>query len=151
MAPQASASRTSWVQWTTCALLILTSAGLLGASVYRAATLSFGIDESLSFAIFTWKPYWGRTANNHLLNTALMRWCSVLFGNSELSLRLPNLPAHGLYLISVLALLKRFRDPVLQVVGLVLFALNLLLAEYFIVARGYVRTMSSRPRIQRRR
>jgi 4-amino-4-deoxy-L-arabinose transferase-like glycosyltransferase len=137
IAPQASANRMSQVQRTTRALLILCSVALLGSSVYRAATLSFGIDESLSFAIFTWKPYWGRTANNHLLNTALMHWSSVLFGNSELSLRLPNLAAHGLYLLSVLALVKRVRDPTLQVIGFVLFTLNLLLAEYFIVARGY--------------
>ena len=120
--------------WT---LLILTSIGLLASSVYRAAKLSFGADESLSFAIFSWKPYWGRTANNHLLNTALMRWCSALFGNSELSLRLPNLAAHALYLVCVLALVKRVRNPALKVFGFVLFALNLLLAEYFIVARGY--------------
>ena len=122
------------VLWT---LLILASIGLLASSVYRAAAFSFGGDESLSFAIFSWKPYWGRTANNHLLNTALMRWCSALFGNSELSLRLPNLAAHGLYLICVLALVKRVRSPALKVFGFVLLTLNLLLVEYFIVARGY--------------
>lgn len=118
-------------------LLILSSIALLASSVYRAATLSFGIDESLSFEIFSWVPYWGRTANNHLLNTALMRWCSAMFGNSELSLRLPNLAAHGLYLVCVLALVKRVRNPALQVFGFVVFTLNLLLAEYFFVARGY--------------
>jgi 4-amino-4-deoxy-L-arabinose transferase-like glycosyltransferase len=124
------------VQRGTRALLILSSIALLGVSVYRA-TLPFGVDESLSFSIFTGKPYWLRTANNHPLNTTLMHWCSMLFGNSELSLRLPNVLAHGLYLLCVLALVKRFRDPALQVLGFVLLNLNLLVVEYFVVARGY--------------
>jgi Dolichyl-phosphate-mannose-protein mannosyltransferase len=136
MGPHASANRVSLVQQTTWALLILSSLALLGSSVYRA-TLAFGIDESESFAIFTGEPYWAHTAGHHPLNTTLMYLCSRLFGNSELSLRLPNLLAHVLYLLCVLALLKRVRDPVLQVLGFVLFNLNLLAIEYFAAARGY--------------
>jgi len=49
------------------------------------------------------QPKWGNTANNHLLNTALMQLCSTLFGNSELSLRLPNVLAHAVYLACSLA------------------------------------------------
>jgi len=109
-APHASANRMSQVQGTTWAFLILCSLALLGVSVYRA-TLPFGFDESLSFASFTGQPEVLRTANHHPLNTALMHWCSMLFGNSELSLRLPNVAAHGLYLLTVLALVKRVPGP----------------------------------------
>jgi Dolichyl-phosphate-mannose-protein mannosyltransferase len=126
----------SRVREATWFLVILSSLVLLGVSIYRA-TLPFGFDESQSFASFTGQPEVLRTATHHPLNTALMRWCSRLFGNSEFALRLPNVVAHGLYLLAVLALIKRFRDPVLQGLGFVLFNLNLLMIEYFTMARGY--------------
>lgn len=120
--------------WT---LLLLASAGLLAASVYRAATFPFTHDESLSFAGFTWNPRWGKTANNHLLNTWLMQLCSTLFGNSELSLRLPNLLAHAAYLAGSLRLLGRFQPAVLRLAGFVLLNLNPFALDFFFLARGY--------------
>ena len=121
----------------TWALLLLCSVGLLASSVHRAATFPFTHDESLSFAIFSWEPAWGAAANNHLLNTRLMQWCSMLFGNAELSLRLPNILAHGMYLMCTLVFLKRFQHPVLQVAGFVMLNLNPLLLDFFFLARGY--------------
>jgi hypothetical protein len=121
----------------TGALLLLAGIGLLASSIYRAATGPFTIDESLSFAIFSWDPSWGAKANNHLLNTWLMQWCSRLFGNSELALRLPNVLAHGVYLGCALALVRRVRSAGLQIVGFVLLNLNLFLLDFFSLARGY--------------
>jgi uncharacterized membrane protein len=77
------------------------------------------------------------TANNHLLNTRLMQWCSILFGNSELSLRLPNILAHMIYLMCTLVLLKRFPHPVLQIAGFIILNLNPFLLDFFFLARGY--------------
>lgn len=121
----------------TWALLLACSAGLLVSSVYRAATFSFTHDESLSFAGFSWDPFWSQSANNHLLNTWLMEWCSAQFGDSELSLRLPNVLAHLIYLASALAFLRRLGHPVLLVAGFVLLNLNLFLLDFFSLARGY--------------
>jgi 4-amino-4-deoxy-L-arabinose transferase-like glycosyltransferase len=118
-------------------LLVAVSVALVATSAYRAATSSFTHDESLSFAIFTWAPDLGSTANNHLLNTWLMRLCSSLFGNSELSLRSPNIVAHAIYLVSTLLLLKRLEQPLIQVVGFVLLALNPFVLDFFSLARGY--------------
>jgi hypothetical protein len=115
----------------------LCSVGLLVSSVYRAATFPFTHDESLSFAIFSWEPAWGAAANNHLLNTWLMQWCSMLFGHAELSLRLPNILAHVMYLMATLVFLKRFQHPVLQLAGFVMLNLNLFLLDFFFLARGY--------------
>ena len=120
--------------WT---LLLLASLGLLTASVYRAATFPFTHDESLSFAGFTWDPMWAKTANNHLLNTWLMRLCSALFGDSEFSLRLPNILAHAAYLAGSLRLLGRFQPAVLRLVGFVLLNLNPFALDFFFLARGY--------------
>jgi hypothetical protein len=121
----------------TWALLFVCSVGLLASSVYRAATFPFTHDESLSFAIFSWDPAVGAAANNHLLNTRLMQWCSILFGNSELSLRLPNILAHMIYLMCTLVLLKRVQHPVLQITGFVILNLNPFLLDFFFLARGY--------------
>jgi hypothetical protein len=130
-------SVTRYIGRFTWALLLFCSVGLLASSVYRAATFPFTHDESLSFAIFSWDPGWGATANNHLLNTFLMKWCSILFGDSELSLRLPNILAHVIYLLCTLVLLKRFQHTVLQIAGFVMLNLNPFLLDFFFLARGY--------------
>jgi hypothetical protein len=127
----------TWPRRLVWALLFACSAALLAASVYRAATYSFTGDESLSYAGFNWAPIWTDDANNHLLNTWLMRCCSSLLGDSELSLRLPNLLAHLVYLASVLALLRRFEHAALLLAGFVLFNLNPFLLDFFSLARGY--------------
>ena len=126
-----SIRRFTWV------LLLFCSVGLLASSVYRAATFPFTHDESLSFAIFNWEPAVGAAANNHLLNTWLMQWCSMLFGNWELSLRLPNVLAHMIYLMCTLVFLKRLQHPVLQIAGFVMLNLNPFLLDFFFLARGY--------------
>jgi uncharacterized membrane protein len=136
MPSYASARNETPAQRVVRVFLLLSSVALLAGSIYRA-TWPFGFDESQSFASFNGRPHVLQTANHHPLNTLLMRWCSELFGRSELSLRLPNVLAHGLYLFSALALVRRVRNPALQVLGFVVLNLNLLVIEYFAVARGY--------------
>jgi dolichyl-phosphate-mannose-protein mannosyltransferase len=126
--------RLSRIVW---AVMPLAAAGLVAASAYRATTSSFTHDESLSFAIFHWAPSWGSTANNQLLNTWLMRLCSSVFGDSEISLRVPSVAAHSVYLVAVLLLLKRLRNSLLQAAGFVLLGINPFLLDFFTVARGY--------------
>ncbi|HYE75309.1 MAG TPA: glycosyltransferase family 39 protein, partial [Blastocatellia bacterium] len=121
----------------TWIILLCCSLGLLASSVYRAITFPFVHDESLSFSIFNWSPGEAVTANNHLLNTWLMHLCSKLLGNAELSLRLPNLLAHALYLACGLLLLKRTQNAVLMIAGFVLLNLNPFLLDFFFLARGY--------------
>jgi hypothetical protein len=118
-------------------LLFLGSAGLLASSVYRAATYPFTHDESLSFAGFAFQSEWIASSNNHLLNTLLMWLCSTLLGNSELSLRLPNILAHAIYLTSVFLFIKRFRYAAVQAAGFALLNLNPFILDFFSLARGY--------------
>lgn len=109
---------------------------LLGSSIYRAATLVFGHDESVSFAIITSNRFI-RTANHHVLNTVLMRASAALFGTGEFALRLPNVLAQALYLVVSVGVAMRFRGPLQQILTFVLLNCNLFLAEYFFSARGY--------------
>jgi hypothetical protein len=134
MADRLAAGLTRRLVW---AALLTAGAGLVAASAYRAATFPFTHDESLSFTLFTSYPGGRGTANNHLLNTFLMERCSALLGNSEPSLRLPNVLAHALYVVGTLLLLRRIRHPVLLGAGFVLLNVNPYLLDWFCLARGY--------------
>ncbi|MGB1318800.1 MAG: hypothetical protein ACPG5W_11355, partial [Flavobacteriales bacterium] len=76
---------------------------LLFYSVYRADHLSFTYDESSTVMEFVGRNYsdiltQAPTANNHILNTILIKFCSSFLPPSELTYRLPNLVAHLLYI-----------------------------------------------------
>lgn len=118
-------------------LLIGAGAALFAATVYRAVTYPFTHDEALTYAGFTSEPFWAGDANNHLLNTWLMRVCAMAFGTSELSLRLPNLLAFLLYLVCAMLLLERIDSTLTRVAGFVLLAMNPFVLDFFALARGY--------------
>jgi len=66
--------------------------------------MSITYDEAYSYLEFARRDFWVppefnyMAANNHLLNTWLMKISVSLFGLSEFSLRLPNLLFHLVYL-----------------------------------------------------
>ncbi len=77
------------------------------------------------------------TANNHMLNSILMKWTEYIFGNSEWSLRLPNTLGHILYLFFSFKLLKRLNVSFLILPFFVLLNANPYLLDFFSLARGY--------------
>lgn len=79
------------------------------------------------------------TANNHLLNTWLMRQSIGLSGShSELALRFPNVLAFLIYGLAVWLLLKHWaKHPFLYFTGLSLLLFNPYLIDFFSAARGY--------------
>ena len=89
------------------AIVFAVAALLVAYSGYRAATASFTHDESYSYLLFASGPLEeiliaGErpvSANNHLLNSLLMKLNASVFGTSELSLRLHSVLAHGLFLL----------------------------------------------------
>lgn len=80
---------------------------------------------------------YARTPNNHLLNTQLMRFFSILTGNSELSLRMPNVLAFILYCIAGLGIIRNIKKPALSVFFMAILVLNTMMLEFFGLARGY--------------
>jgi arylsulfatase A-like enzyme len=135
-----TAARTSRAVTATCAIL---AAGLLAYTSFRAATLSFTHDESFSYLhyvtapiaqIFSFEP---PTANNHPLNSVLMKLAAAVLGPSELALRLPNLLGHVIYLIASFLLIRPLRSNTLRLTGFVLLNLNPYLLDFFGLARGY--------------
>lgn len=120
---------------------------ILSLAIYKAYFCAFTHDESLSYLDYvigrnSWEIMTfarGATANNHPLNSLLMKLCYSLFGSAELSLRLPNLLAGGLFAYALWRLLKAL--PQLSF-SLFLFAGILVLGQayfndFFGLARGY--------------
>lgn len=110
---------------------------------YRASSIALTHDECNTYTIFHSSgggdsPFL-KTANNHLLNTWLMRKSVAISGsNSELALRFPNVLAFLVYSLAVWLLLKRWqKDLFLFLFGMVLMLLNPYLLDFFSVARGY--------------
>lgn len=109
----------------------------------KAYLISFTWDESHSYLEYVRKDFWlfngynTMSANNHLLNTWLMKIC-LLFGiHLEFVLRLPNLLAHLLFLLFSAKLVRNLSSPILIVCGYLILNLNPFVLDFFSIARGY--------------
>ncbi|NUO03460.1 MAG: hypothetical protein HUU01_22840 [Saprospiraceae bacterium] len=117
--------------------LIALFAALFSYVLIRASGLSFTHDESLSYTIIKGSPLWATSPNNHTLNTWLMGICSTLFGDRELSLRLPNVLAFLVFSTFVFLLLKGAKSSLFALLGAILMVVNPFLLDFFSIARGY--------------
>jgi len=110
----------------------------------RAYRIPIGHDEAITFLFANdlgWQQIFlyahDEKANNHLLNTILIKLFLGLFGNKEIVIRLPALLGLLLYLYSAYRILNLFTKRHVLVVGVSLLALQVYLLDYFSVARGY--------------
>jgi len=109
----------------------------------RAYLLSFTIDEATTYLNFClgsyhdiFHPAW-TDANNHVLNSVLMKFFSSLLPVSEFTLRLPSLLAHVVFLVFTWLLLKDIKNERLRMAMYLLINLNPFLLDFFSMARGY--------------
>jgi len=124
-------------------VIIIVSLLLLVYTGYRAATLSFTIDESISYNVFVPLKFMDivsykiASSNHHLINTLCMKFMSMIFGTSELSLRSPSLLSHLFYIIFTYKIVKKISSPYMVLSGFLLLNLNPYLLDFFSLARGY--------------
>lgn len=120
--------------------------GLIIYTSSRAALLSLTCDEASTYFSHVPNSIWScffsascwNDANNHLLNTFMMQLSIDAFGVSELTLRLPNLFGHLLFLIFSILLVRRYSNNFwIGLAGFCLLNLNPFLLEFFSLARGY--------------
>jgi len=115
---------------------------VLSFSIYQADTASFTHDESLSYLNYTHYNFMhilrheSAYTNNHLLNTLGMKYSELLFGSSELSIRLPNIMALVLYMIFSFLLFKKY-DRWFALAAFIILISNAYLIDLFSMARGY--------------
>lgn len=116
---------------------------LLAYTIYRACVLSLTIDETSTFLTFVPLNFMDIisdkiiSANNHILNTLLIKLFASMFGNSEIVLRFPSLIGHVIYLVSSYLIVKKIKNPVIAFSGFVLLNFNPFLLDFFSLARGY--------------
>lgn len=126
----------------TAVILALIGLVITAFAVYRAATASFTHDESYSYIYYVKLSYWellqhvdGFT-NNHLLNSVGLKLADQFLGNSELSLRTPNLLALVLFLFYAARILLKL-PAWFAICGFVVLGTNNYMLELFTLARGY--------------
>ncbi len=124
--------------------LVVLGSLLLTYSGFRAHELSFTYDESSTLLEYVGQSYGhiisrAPTANNHVLNTILIKAFSSFLPAHELTYRLPNLLAHAIYMLfSVLLLIRLFPNRnYLVLFGFIVLNLNPYLIDFFSLARGY--------------
>jgi 4-amino-4-deoxy-L-arabinose transferase-like glycosyltransferase len=124
--------------------LILPAIFLFIYIIIRAKVLSLTWDEANTFFEYVRTPRWFpqdfnyMSANNHLLNTWLMKCSVTFFGDGELALRLPNVIAGGIYFIAAMKLSeKMFEKKWMILAAFLLLTLNPYILDFFSTARGY--------------
>lgn len=106
--------------------------------LYRALHLSFVHDESLTYSILFGNKVFEESANNHLLNTAMMRYILTNTGrDDEGLLRLPNVLSFILYAFAAYKITARLPQNSLKICGYLLLLLNPFVLDFFSLARGY--------------
>ena len=107
----------------------------------RAAIQSITIDEADSYLAFVGRSYpshWEAAANNHVLNSLLMRLSTALFGVSQFTVRLPALLGAAVYIVSALHLVRRLAPHrLLRAAILACLLLNPFVMDHLVAARGY--------------
>ena len=78
------------------------------------------------------------TANNHILNSLLLKKSVALFGWQEWSVRLPNVLCFIVYFIAVVLLIQGISQySFIRLAGVLLFCTPHFIVDYFSLARGY--------------
>ena len=81
-------------------------------------------------------------ANNHILNSILSYFSYLLFGSSELSLRLSNLIFFPVFFFFVYRISNLLRNSILKWAFFITFVFAHNFIEYFALSRGYGMSMA---------
>jgi hypothetical protein len=125
----------------------LLSALLFIYIVLRAWLVPITIDEVITYREFVQDSWWHIityyhcSANNHLLNTLLMKVFAIA-GNSPFVLRLPNVLLFVLYLFYSWRLSALIPGKLQQICAFLLLNVNPFMLDFFALARGYGMALS---------
>ena len=110
-------------------------------TVARACVQSITIDEADTYLYFVWRPgpsHWEGAANNHVLNSLLMKLVTLIFGASAFTLRVPALMGAALYIGASYCLARLISERrLLQWALFVCLVCNPFVMDYLVAARGY--------------
>ena len=127
--------------WVSVCIGLLVFALIL----FRAANLSVTFDESGTFDVLAasytdvlFAKRFFQSANNHILNSILLKLSASVFGNSELALRLPNVLSYIFYFLGSFIISRECsQNNWIRIMGVVLFSSIVYVLDFFSLARGY--------------
>ena len=110
--------------------------------VWRAVHLSITHDEAFTYIHYATRSYAGifreySIANNHFLNTVLVKLFTDRFGLSEFIVRIPSLLGASLYLVFSYKLSRLLFRNIFFLLSIILLVTNHFLLEFLSLARGY--------------
>jgi len=115
-------------------------------AIVRSIVVPFSNDESTTFFNYEQtgyiSPYTSLLNNNHFLNSLLSWVCFRLFGDSTLSLRLPNLIGLIVLVVAVFRLSKRLTQPIAKAILVAGLLLSFHWLGFFSMCRGYGMSMA---------
>lgn len=121
--------------------ILIISIFLISFAFIKAALSGLTFDESFTYLNFVKVPLINNfvyfNANNHFLNSLLIRLATYVFGSSEIVIRLPNVLSFIPFLISSYYILKKIVTPVLLPLSFLIIVSNPYVLEFFTLARGY--------------
>jgi len=111
--------KSSWIKFISSSILVLVGIYV----VLRAIYVPLFSAEVITFFVYVksggFDPFLAlQSAHNHVLNSAFVRLSSLVFGDSPLALRLPNVLAYFLFAYCVLITETLFNEPFFGLVWL---------------------------------
>src|SRR5215471_6328484 len=107
----------------------------------RAYVQSITFDEANNYLLFAVGPlpaHWTPDAGNHVLNTALVRLFTSIFGLSPFTVRIPALIGAAIYIAMSLRLSRLFAPTqVFRVTLFICLTYNPFVQDYLVASRGY--------------
>jgi len=121
------------VEWT---LVAMASIAIVVVVIMRAIRVPLTYDESYSLSIALGQA--GPTiANNHWLNTALMKLVLEFGGTLDAAIRIPNVMAGIVYVLCVISISRHLGSWQGGSIFFAISALNPFVIEFFSIGRGY--------------
>jgi|GEM_PF-6854390 len=132
--------------WQLAAIIVLVS--FFSLTAWRIFNLSIVHDEALSLELFSYLPLLdivdplktgdgNMMANNHVLNTVLMKLGRSIFGYQEYAVRLAAWLATIIYLLSVYLISRLIANKKLALAFIILMCSNPFVLDFLALARGY--------------
>lgn len=112
---------------------------------YRAMVVSITFDEVWTFDLASaptleimYAPQNFQSANNHILNSLLIKPCLALFGHHLWVLRLPNVLSYFLFCLSAILMVIRLTEKKwLRLITFILLTTQIYFLDFFSLSRGY--------------
>ena len=121
--------------WLGLTVYLILRSIYVDMTIDESASALFAIDSKTYLQVYQWL---GLSANNHFLNTVLIKFFTSVFGTNQFFIRLPNILAYCLYAYYSFRILElSSKSTLVLITGFLLLNFSPYLLDWFSTARGY--------------